>query len=51
MIVVGVGVDDEELARVQRRLPLFGFLADAPDLEDALDAIVAERGDRVLRAW
>jgi len=32
------------------RDPLFGILADAPDLADTLDAIVAERGDRVLRA-
>ena len=32
------------------RDPLFGILADAPDLADALDAVVAERGDRVVRA-
>ncbi len=30
--------------------PLFGILANAPELADALDAVVAERADRVLRA-
>ena len=29
--------------------PLFGMLADAPDLADAIDAVVAERRSRVLR--
>jgi hypothetical protein len=29
--------------------PLFGLLADEPELADALDAVVAERGSRPLR--
>jgi hypothetical protein len=30
--------------------PLFGLLADQPDLADAIDAVVAERSSRTLRA-
>jgi hypothetical protein len=30
--------------------PLFGVLADQPELADAIDAVVAERGSRRLRA-
>jgi hypothetical protein len=29
--------------------PLFGLLADEPELTDAIDAVVAERGSRTLR--
>jgi hypothetical protein len=29
--------------------PLFGLLANEPDLADAIDAVVAERGSRTLR--
>lgn len=29
--------------------PLFGSLADEPDLTDAIDGVVAERGNRTLR--
>jgi hypothetical protein len=30
--------------------PLFGMLADEPELADAIDDVVAERSSRVLRA-
>jgi hypothetical protein len=30
--------------------PLFGILADEPELADAIDAVVAERGQRTFRA-
>ncbi|MGH2391484.1 MAG: hypothetical protein ACRDIE_25090 [Chloroflexota bacterium] len=29
--------------------PLFGLLANEPELADAIDAVVADRGSRVLR--
>ncbi len=31
--------------------PLFGLLADEPELADAIDAVVAERPQRELQPW